>query len=128
MESKTSASGGGGFRSRMEHYMYSGEKKHVFVGMAIIGVVFGVPWFLMNRGLSTFDSSFGVSINSTRCQCVTFNGSFRMINDVNQTTDDSSIAIALVATFLPILWQISPCNFHTMIEVIEQQQSRVVIY
>ncbi|KAJ0578553.1 hypothetical protein HanPI659440_Chr05g0213841 [Helianthus annuus] len=40
----------GGFRAKMEHYMYSGEKKHVMAGMAIIGVIFGVPWYLMNRG------------------------------------------------------------------------------
>ncbi|RWR91209.1 hypothetical protein CKAN_02035400 [Cinnamomum micranthum f. kanehirae] len=42
--------GGGGFRSRMEYYLYSGDKKHVFVGMAIIGAIFGVPWYFMNRG------------------------------------------------------------------------------
>ncbi|KAK6284813.1 hypothetical protein POUND7_003765 [Theobroma cacao] len=42
--------GGGGFRARMEHYIYSGEKKHVMAGIAIIAVVFGAPWFLMNRG------------------------------------------------------------------------------
>ncbi|KAL4566751.1 hypothetical protein LXL04_030874 [Taraxacum kok-saghyz] len=42
--------GGGGFRAKMEHYIYSGEKKHVMAGMAIIGVIFGVPWYLMNRG------------------------------------------------------------------------------
>nr|GEZ15336.1 GAG1At protein [Tanacetum cinerariifolium] len=40
----------GGFRAKMEHYLYSGEKKHVFAGMAIITVIFGVPWYLMNRG------------------------------------------------------------------------------
>lgn len=40
----------GGFRAKMEHYLYSGEKKHVAAGMAIIGVLFGVPWYLMNRG------------------------------------------------------------------------------
>ncbi|KAG9455884.1 hypothetical protein H6P81_000392 [Aristolochia fimbriata] len=39
-----------GFRSRMEYYLYSGDKKHVFVGIAIIGAIFGVPWVLMNRG------------------------------------------------------------------------------
>lgn len=39
-----------GFRAKMEHYIYSGEKKHVMAGMAIIGVIFGVPWYLMNRG------------------------------------------------------------------------------
>ncbi|XP_007023457.2 PREDICTED: uncharacterized protein LOC18595448 [Theobroma cacao] len=42
--------GGGGFRARMEHYIYSGKKKHVMAGIAIIAVVFGAPWFLMNRG------------------------------------------------------------------------------
>jgi hypothetical protein len=42
--------GGGGFRSRMERFLYSGDKKHVMAGIAIITVVFSVPWFLMNRG------------------------------------------------------------------------------
>ncbi|MQL89276.1 hypothetical protein Taro_021842 [Colocasia esculenta] len=42
--------GVGGFRSKVEHFLYSGEKKHVLVGIAVIGVVFGAPWFLMNKG------------------------------------------------------------------------------
>ncbi|KAK2986509.1 hypothetical protein RJ640_021384 [Escallonia rubra] len=42
--------GAGGFRARMEHYLYSGEKKHVAAGIAIISIMFGVPWYLMNRG------------------------------------------------------------------------------
>ncbi|KAK8475102.1 hypothetical protein V6N11_072837 [Hibiscus sabdariffa] len=46
----TAANSGGGFRARMEHYIYSGEKKHVMAGIVIIAVVFGAPWFLMNRG------------------------------------------------------------------------------
>lgn len=45
-----SGSGSGGFRAKMNHYLYSGEKKHVFGGIAIIGVLFGVPWYLMTRG------------------------------------------------------------------------------
>ncbi|XP_062112215.1 uncharacterized protein LOC133823454 isoform X2 [Humulus lupulus] len=50
-EAKTGAKGGGGgFRARMEHYLYSGEKKHVLAGIAIITIVFGVPWALMSRG------------------------------------------------------------------------------
>ncbi|KAK9281252.1 hypothetical protein L1049_004148 [Liquidambar formosana] len=49
-EAKTNGSSGGGFRSRMEYYLYSGDKKHVMAGIAIIGVVFAVPWILMNRG------------------------------------------------------------------------------
>ncbi|KAL8456962.1 hypothetical protein ACS0TY_034983 [Phlomoides rotata] len=44
------ASGGGGFRAKLDHYLYSGEKKHVFAGMVIIGCIFGVPWYLMTRG------------------------------------------------------------------------------
>ena len=44
------ANSNGGFRGRMEHYLYSGEKKHVFAGIAIISVIFGVPWYLLNRG------------------------------------------------------------------------------
>jgi hypothetical protein len=46
--------GGGGFRSRMERYLYSGDKKHVMAGIAIISVVFGVPWFLLSRGSFAF--------------------------------------------------------------------------
>ncbi|EXB55141.1 hypothetical protein L484_018067 [Morus notabilis] len=42
--------GGGGFRARIDHYLYSGEKKHVAAGIAIITIVFGIPWVLMNRG------------------------------------------------------------------------------
>ncbi|KAM1870807.1 hypothetical protein ACFX14_046889 [Malus domestica] len=48
--------GGRGFRARMEHYLYSGEKKHVFAGLVIISAVFAVPWYLMNRGSYLFTS------------------------------------------------------------------------
>ncbi|KAI0488709.1 hypothetical protein KFK09_028548 [Dendrobium nobile] len=47
---ESSTGSGGGFRSRLEHFLYSGDKKHVFAGIAIISVVFGAPWFFMNRG------------------------------------------------------------------------------
>uniref|UniRef100_A0A7N0TIC2 Uncharacterized protein n=1 Tax=Kalanchoe fedtschenkoi TaxID=63787 RepID=A0A7N0TIC2_KALFE len=50
MSSGEAKTGGGGFRSRLEYYMYSGDKKHVMASMAVIGVLFGVPWYLMNRG------------------------------------------------------------------------------
>ncbi|OAY37022.1 hypothetical protein MANES_11G068700v8 [Manihot esculenta] len=43
-------SGSGGFRSKIDNFLYSGDKKHVLAGIAIISVVFGVPWYLMNRG------------------------------------------------------------------------------
>ncbi|XP_010273632.1 PREDICTED: uncharacterized protein LOC104609108 [Nelumbo nucifera] len=49
-ENCSNGAGGGGFRSRMDYYLYSGDKKHVLVGIAIISVAFGVPWFLRNRG------------------------------------------------------------------------------
>ncbi|KAF6162495.1 hypothetical protein GIB67_026333 [Kingdonia uniflora] len=42
--------GVGGFRSKMERYLYSGEKKHVVIGIGIFVAIFGVPWALMNRG------------------------------------------------------------------------------
>ncbi|CAN4088596.1 unnamed protein product [Withania somnifera] len=42
--------GGGGFRAKLEHYLYSGEKKHVLGGIAVIGVIFVVPWYFMTRG------------------------------------------------------------------------------
>ncbi|KAJ6326169.1 hypothetical protein OIU78_013298, partial [Salix suchowensis] len=38
-----------GFKSRVDRYLHSGDTKHVMAGMAIITLVFGVPWFLMNR-------------------------------------------------------------------------------
>ncbi|KAJ3693337.1 hypothetical protein LUZ60_008817 [Juncus effusus] len=44
------AAGAGGFRAKMEHYMYSGEKKHVFAGLAIVTALFAVPWYFMTRG------------------------------------------------------------------------------
>ncbi|XP_055828920.1 uncharacterized protein LOC129896944 [Solanum dulcamara] len=44
------AGGGGGFRAKLEHILYSGEKKHVIGGIAVIGVIFGVPWYFMTRG------------------------------------------------------------------------------
>ncbi|CAI0422573.1 unnamed protein product [Linum tenue] len=34
--------------------MYSGDKKHVLAGIAVISVIFGIPWYLMNRGLIQF--------------------------------------------------------------------------
>ncbi|KDP41957.1 hypothetical protein JCGZ_26975 [Jatropha curcas] len=48
-EAKSNGSSGGGFRSKLEHALYSGDKKHVVAGIAIISVVFGVPWYLMTR-------------------------------------------------------------------------------
>ncbi|KAI3437184.1 uncharacterized protein J3R85_005612 [Psidium guajava] len=50
-EAKTNGGGGaGGFRARMEHYLYSGDKKHVLAGIAVVTVIFGAPWFFMSRG------------------------------------------------------------------------------
>lgn len=49
--------GGGGFRARIDHYLYSGDKKHVAAGIAIISIIFGIPWVLMNRGSSLFLTS-----------------------------------------------------------------------
>ncbi|KAL9369933.1 hypothetical protein Peur_041132 [Populus x canadensis] len=40
----------GGFKSRVQRYLYSGDTKHVMAGMAVITLLFGVPWFLMSRG------------------------------------------------------------------------------
>nr|GMD30581.1 hypothetical protein DM860_017139 [Ipomoea batatas]GMD32466.1 hypothetical protein DM860_017139 [Ipomoea batatas] len=48
--SGSSSNGGGGFGAKLEHFLYSGDKKHVVAGMAIIGALFGVPWYFMNRG------------------------------------------------------------------------------
>lgn len=50
----TGGGGGRGFRSKMERFLYSGDKKHVMAGIAIITVVFSVPWFLMSRGSYVF--------------------------------------------------------------------------
>ncbi|KAF2301557.1 hypothetical protein GH714_025787 [Hevea brasiliensis] len=49
-KSNGGSGGGGAFRSKIDHFLYSGDKKHVLAGIAIISVVFGVPWYLMNRG------------------------------------------------------------------------------
>lgn len=58
MSSNGGGGGGGGFRGRMEHYLYSGEKKHVMAGIAIISLVFGIPWVLMTRGSCSFHSLY----------------------------------------------------------------------
>lgn len=53
MGSEAKSNGGnGGFRSRMEYYLYSGDKKHVLAGIAIFSIAFGIPWYLMTRGSS----------------------------------------------------------------------------
>ncbi|RDY11337.1 hypothetical protein CR513_04021 [Mucuna pruriens] len=41
---------GGGLRWKLNHFLYSGDKKHVFVGFTLITAVFTIPWFLMSRG------------------------------------------------------------------------------
>ncbi|RLN23151.1 uncharacterized protein C2845_PM07G37600 [Panicum miliaceum] len=56
MGGEATSAGRGGFRARMEHYLYSGEKKHVLAGMAIFAAVFGVPWYFMTRGLLLLES------------------------------------------------------------------------
>ncbi|KAK8914490.1 hypothetical protein KSP39_PZI023986 [Platanthera zijinensis] len=48
---ESSTGSGGGFRSRLDYYLYSGEKKHVFAGIAIISVVFVVPLYFMTIGI-----------------------------------------------------------------------------
>ncbi|KAJ3698417.1 hypothetical protein LUZ61_002122 [Rhynchospora tenuis] len=50
MGAETTRSGGGGFRAKIDHYMYSGNPKHVFAGITIIAAVFAVPWYFMTRG------------------------------------------------------------------------------
>jgi len=60
-----SMAGGGGFRAKMEHYVYSGEKKHVLVGIGIVTIIFGVPWYLMTQGpisLSSFNNCITKSL------------------------------------------------------------------
>jgi hypothetical protein len=53
MGAGATSAGGGGFRARIDHYLYSGEKKHVLAGIAIFGAIFGVPWYFMTRGTKT---------------------------------------------------------------------------
>ncbi|KAJ6388088.1 hypothetical protein OIU77_026621 [Salix suchowensis] len=52
-----------GFKSRVDRYLHSGDTKHVMAGMAIITLVFGVPWFLMNRGVT--NSEKGANVRRT---------------------------------------------------------------
>lgn len=63
--------GGGGFRAKLDHYMYSGNPKHVFAGITIIAAVFAVPWYLMSRGTLSLSLHPGRSAPST---CSDFNG------------------------------------------------------
>ncbi|XP_050244235.1 uncharacterized protein LOC126692609 [Quercus robur] len=46
----TNVGAGGGFKSKMDHFLYSGDKKHVAAGIAVFTVIFGIPWYFMNRG------------------------------------------------------------------------------
>ncbi|CAN1136140.1 hypothetical protein LINPERPRIM_LOCUS20910 [Linum perenne] len=49
-ESKTSGgstASNGGFKSKVVDAMYIGEKKHVFAGIVVISVIFGIPWYLI---------------------------------------------------------------------------------
>ncbi|KMT03788.1 hypothetical protein BVRB_8g189330 [Beta vulgaris subsp. vulgaris] len=41
---------GNGFKSKLNHFLYSGDKKHVFAGLTIITAIFAVPWYYMSRG------------------------------------------------------------------------------
>uniref|UniRef100_A0A2P2P6T5 Uncharacterized protein LOC105630301 n=1 Tax=Rhizophora mucronata TaxID=61149 RepID=A0A2P2P6T5_RHIMU len=50
MEGEKKGKNGFNFRSIMDHYMYSGDKKHVVAGIAIISALFGLPWYLLTRG------------------------------------------------------------------------------
>jgi hypothetical protein len=49
-----STGGGGGFRAKIDHYLYSGNPKHVFAGIAIISAFFAVPWYYMNQDTLPF--------------------------------------------------------------------------
>lgn len=53
MGGEGASSSGGGFRARIDHFLYSGEKKHVVAGIAIFAAIFGVPWYLMTRGIES---------------------------------------------------------------------------
>ncbi|KAK6147663.1 hypothetical protein DH2020_018575 [Rehmannia glutinosa] len=44
------AAGGGGFGLNWNIICTAVKKKHVVAGIAIIGVLFGVPWYLMTSG------------------------------------------------------------------------------
>ena len=50
----TNVGAGGGFKSKMDHFLYSGDKKHVAAGIAVFTVIFGIPWYFMTRGLYFF--------------------------------------------------------------------------
>ncbi|KAG8046884.1 hypothetical protein GUJ93_ZPchr0008g11814 [Zizania palustris] len=50
MVGEATSTSGSGFRARVEHYLYSGEKKHVVAGIAIFAAIFGVPWYFMSQG------------------------------------------------------------------------------
>lgn len=70
-----SMAGGGGLRAKMEHYVYSGDKKHVMAEIGIITLIFGVPWYLMNQG-SIFSSFSNCLIENFFCfNCFYENGS-----------------------------------------------------
>ncbi|KAL4599736.1 hypothetical protein ACB092_11G147600 [Castanea dentata] len=36
--------------SKMDHFLYSRDKKHGAAGIAVLTVIFGIPLYFMNRG------------------------------------------------------------------------------
>ncbi|KAF3964590.1 hypothetical protein CMV_011141 [Castanea mollissima] len=40
----TNVGAGGGFMSKMDHFLYSKDKKHVTASIAVLTVIFGIPW------------------------------------------------------------------------------------
>ncbi|KAK4573336.1 hypothetical protein RGQ29_031340 [Quercus rubra] len=35
---------------KIDHFLYSGDKKHIVAGIAVFTIIFGIPWYFMNRG------------------------------------------------------------------------------
>jgi len=63
---------------KSKSYLHSGDTKHVMAGMAIITLVFGVPWFLMNKGWFSFLLIlYHISMSLNRLGC--FNISFGLV-------------------------------------------------
>ncbi|KAL0007864.1 hypothetical protein SO802_009366 [Lithocarpus litseifolius] len=46
----TNVGAGGGFMSKMDRFLDSGDKKHVTAGISVLIVIFGIPWYFMSRG------------------------------------------------------------------------------
>ena len=54
--SSSNCNGGKKTLSRLDQFLYSGDKKHVVAGILIVAAIGAIPWLLFTRGTTLFFS------------------------------------------------------------------------